>query len=212
MGRSAPAQPISGPRCTAIGRSFLPSQSPPCRGRNFSAPKINVSRALASGLGAGVRSSAPGPARLGHTVPTKPRTFPGRERWRNRRSLGGLRPRGRDRNGANQGRNLRAQKPDQNRDERSDPPRTDGQCGAQLPNFTWGFSFANQLSGRLSGAEMSGAAGSVHFLPTPGADLFPPAKSPHSGAGTAVLAPLSPSRCGAGRGGEPQFGHVPGPV
>lgn len=43
---------------------------------------------------------------------------------------------------------------------------------------------------------------------------FPPAKSAHSGAGTATFPLLSPSRCGAGRGGggESQFGQVPGLV
>lgn len=178
MGRRTPAEPISLARCTAIGRSFLPSQPSPCRGRNFSAPKINVTRVLASG--AGVRGSGPGPARPGWETlaPRKPRNFPGRERWRSHRSLGGLRPRSRDLNGADQGRNPRAQKPDQKRDKWSSPPRADGRCSAQLPDFTWGFSFANQFSVRLSSAETSGAARSVHFLPTPGPDLFPPGKVP----------------------------------
>lgn len=203
QGRSSPADPISGARYTAIGRSFLPSQPLPCKGRSFSAPKINVTPVLASGLGAGVRGSAPGPARLGHTGPAKPRTLPGRERWRIRRSLGGLRER--DLNGADQGRNPRAQKLDQKRDARSSPPRVDGRCGAQLPDFPLGFSFANQLPGRLSGAETGGAAGSVHFLPTPGPICSPP-QSPRT-LELARLAPLSPPRCGARRGGSLNLGE-----
>lgn len=175
LGRNSPAEPISGARCTAIGRSFLPSRPSPCGGRNFSAPKMNVTRVLGSCLGAWgscLGSGAAGPARPGWDTPAppKPRTFPGREIALPREMFGrgaGTRT-GPNRDGTHGPRN-----PNKRRDARGGPPRADGRCSAQLPHFAWAFSFANQLSGRLSGA-----ARSVHFLPTPGADLFPSRKVP----------------------------------
>lgn len=158
----------------------------------------------------------PGPARPDWDTPAprKPLTLPGRERWRSRRSLGGLRPRGRDLNEADQGRNPRVQKPEQKRDARSSPPRADGWCGAQLPGLTWGFSFANQLLGRLSSAETSGAARSVHFLPPrPPARFVSPPQSPLA-VELAWRCSLRSRRPALGPGGvgESQFGRVPGPA
>lgn len=186
QGRSSPADPISGARYTAIGRSFLPSQPLPCKGRSFSAPKINVTPVLASGLGAGVRGSAPGPARLGHTGPAKTRTLPGRERWRIRRSLGGLRER--DLNGADQGRNPRAQKLDQKRDARSSPPRV--RCPA--PRLPPGIFVCKPTPGATQRRRDRRSCRVRALFAHPGADLFPPAKSPHTGAGTARTALAAP--------------------
>lgn len=137
----------------------------------------------------------PGPARLGHTGASKAPNLPWQRKMEkspfSRRSSA-AEP------GPEWGRPGTKPAGPESRPEAgwmSSPPRAEGRCGAQLLDFTWGFSFANQFSVRLSSAETRGAARSVHFLPTPGPDLFHPRKVPaqwswHGGARPALAVPL----------------------
>lgn len=164
--RNSLSESISGGRFTAIARSFLPSQPALCGGKNFAAPKINLTEASVpgGGTGAGVaRPARPDPARMENTGPG---LSPKEKLEEAAVSPGGLRQLGRDLLGACQGRIPPLQTPCQERDSGEQLP-LGRQRRDRLPAFPGAFSFANELPGP------GGAAGSGHSLPTPGDYLFP---------------------------------------
>lgn len=215
LGRNSPAEPISGGRFTAIARSFLPSQPAPCGGKNFAAPKINLTQVPAPSRGTGARGSAPAPARLERTLPKKPRPFPGREKWRSRHSLGALWQM------CGSGQELNPppsstprQKPVQKRGSGEQPPP--GGRAAQCPalRFSPGL-FRLQTNSRTDPAAPGPAElqGPGTPCPPPGPICFPPKNTPRRGAGhgRARTAPRCPA-AGPGEGGDPKLERPPGPA
>lgn len=164
------------------------------RGKNFAAPKINLTQMPAPGRGAGARGRAPSPA--GAHPPREAPAFP-----RQREADTPPFPRGapaevRSRAGAKSV--APETRPEAGERGAASPGRAGGAAPGSPP-FPGAFSFANELPGRPSGTGAGGAAGSGHPLPTPEADLFPPQKPPRSGAGHCG-APTASRRPAAGPG------------
>lgn len=166
-------------------RPILPSQPSFCGGRNFSAPKMNVTRVLGSCLGAWgscLGSGAAGPARPGWDTPAppNPRTFPGREialPWEMFGRGAGTRT-GPSRDGTHGPR-----KPSRGGMRGAAPLEQTG--GAVPSSPTSPGHFRLQTNSRGDSAELQDPC---TFCPPRGPICFPPAKSPQSGAACAALA------------------------